>query len=153
MSDKQSAFRFPTSDAAEAAFYTAFADCDYTAMDAVWASEGGICIHPGSPVLFGRDVVMRSWANILVHSEPPTIRIKLVSRTVSEELAVHVVEEHIAPADSDSAAAAVVQATNVYRREADGWRLLEHHASIARALPSKTNSEANTEAQGQPTLQ
>lgn len=149
MNDNQSQLRFPTSNAAEAAFYAAFADCDYKAMDAVWASEGVICIHPGSPVLVGRDVVMRSWANILVHSEPPTLRIKLVSQTVSETLAVHVVEEHITSGEPKAATTAVVQATNVYRCESDGWRLLEHHASIAHVVDSHTNMKT----QGQPTLQ
>ncbi|NNF96328.1 MAG: SnoaL-like domain-containing protein [Halobacteria archaeon] len=121
---------FSTPEAAEAAFYAAFANCDIQAMDAVWADTGVICIHPGSTALLGRDVVMRSWMNILTQADPPNLHIEVLSRTVSNDLAVHVVEEYIAPVNGSPESTSVVLATNVYCLEADGWRLLEHHASI-----------------------
>jgi ketosteroid isomerase-like protein len=121
-----------TPQAAEAAFYAAFAECDFKAMETVWAVEGVICIHPGSSVLHGRDAVMRSWANMLLNAEQPKIRVNVLSRTSSNGLAVHVVEEHITSGYGDTASVSLVLATNVYRDEGDGWRLLEHHASVPR---------------------
>ena len=61
---------FSTPQGAEEAFYAAFAECDYKAMEIVWAVEGVLCIHPGSSALIGRDAVMRSWANMLLNAEP-----------------------------------------------------------------------------------
>ena len=123
---------YASADAAEAAFYAAFADCDIQAMDAVWADAEVICIHPGSAVLIGREVVMQSWSHILTNAESPDLTVEILSRTVCNELAVHVVEEHIAPLAGSPEPALVVLATNVYSLESDGWRLREHHASISR---------------------
>jgi len=123
---------FSTPEAAETAFYKAFADCDLQAMDAVWAEAEVICIHPGSTALLGREAVMRSWINILTQAEPPNLHIEVLSRTVANELAVHMVEEHITPVTGSPESTSVVLATNVYCLETNGWRLLEHHSSIPR---------------------
>jgi ketosteroid isomerase-like protein len=132
MSEYKLAVNFSTSEIVEAAFYAAFANCDLKAMDAVWADAEVICIHPGSSALVGREVVMRSWTNILTNAEPPTLKVEVISRTVCNELAVHVVAEHITPETGSPEPASVVLATNVYCLEKDGWRLLEHHASMPR---------------------
>ena len=125
-------FDFSTPQGAEEAFYAAFAECDYKAMETVWALDDVVCIHPGSSALIGREAVMRSWANMLLNAEPPMIRINVLSRTAGDGLAVHVVEEHITSGYGDTASVSSVLATNLYRKEDDGWRLLEHHASMPR---------------------
>lgn len=132
MSELKVTSNHATADAAEAAFYAAFAGCDIQAMDAVWADAEVICVHPGSAVLIGREVVMQSWSHILTNAEPPSLNVEVLSRTMCNELAVHVVEEHIAPVTGSPEPASVVLATNVYCLESDGWRLREHHASISR---------------------
>lgn len=132
-----------TPEAAEAAFYAAFAACDVKAMDAVWAADNVICIHPGSLALVGRVAVMRSWTNMLLYAEPPNIHIEVLSRIANADLAVHVVEEHITAGYGDSASTSKVLATNVYRYEGDGWRLLEHHASVSRIPQADTDSASN----------
>ena len=121
---------FATASAAETAFYTAFANCDVQAMNAVWSNTEVICVHPGSMAIVGRDAVMRSWINILSQAEPPNLQIKLLSRTESDGLAIHLVEEHISPIRGAAEAASVVLATNIYCLEKDGWHLLQHHASL-----------------------
>lgn len=128
MSDSK--FDFSTPDDVETAFYTAFVDCDVQAMDAIWADGDVICIHPGSSALVGHDMVMRSWLNILTHAEPPNIHIEVLDRYVGTDLAVHVVEEHIRSASGTPGSTAVVVATNIYRREENGWHIYEHHASV-----------------------
>ncbi|WP_455203033.1 nuclear transport factor 2 family protein [Kaarinaea lacus] len=132
---------FVSPQAAEAAFYAAFADCDLSAMSAVWADSSVVCIHPGSNVLIGRDEVMRSWANILLNSEPPTLHVEVLSRTEQDGIAVHVVEERISPGGLSASLVSVVLATNIYRLGANGWKLFEHHASVPR---SKTNANMTT---------
>jgi hypothetical protein len=129
MSESEFIAGYVSPDAAEAAFYTAFAHCDLQAMDAVWANAEVICIHPGSSVIAGRDLVIRSWSHILTNAEPPILNIEVLSRTVHDNLAVHVVEERIRPAGSSPESTLTVLATNVYCLQTDGWRLLQHHAS------------------------
>jgi ketosteroid isomerase-like protein len=140
---------FSTPESAESAFYAAFAECDYKAMENIWAEGDVICIHPGSSALLGRDAVMRSWANMLLNAEAPSIRVNVLSRISGKGLAVHVVEEHITSGYGDAASVSMVLATNVYREYSEGWRLLEHHASV----PRFAKSGMNTASSHKPTLQ
>ena len=51
--------------AANAAFYSAFQSLSIEAMDAVWDHEEPVlCVHPGWPLLSGREPVMESWQRI-----------------------------------------------------------------------------------------
>ena len=129
--------QFEDDDAAEVAFYHAFANCDIKAMESVWARDEVICIHPGATPLRGYDVVIRSWSNILLNTQPPRLQFDILSRTTNEDLAVHIVKESIAPADVPFASA-VILATNVYVRDNHGgWLLYSHHASTTRQESEK----------------
>ena len=129
MSESDSTVTFSSPKAAEVAFYQAFADCDIQAMDVVWAHSDVSCIHPGSRAIVGREAVMRSWTNILSQAEPLNLQVELLKRTEGNGLAVHLVEERIRPMTGSTENATVVLATNIYSLQADGWRLLQHHAS------------------------
>ena len=121
----------PTPADAEAAFYAAFEALDGPAMERVWASSPDVfCIHPGGPLLSGHEAVVASWLEIFSSADPPKMEFRLVHSQEHGDMAVHLVEERIAPGRSRSAEAAVVFSTNVYRRNAGGWRLLSHHASV-----------------------
>lgn len=122
---------FTDPEQAEAAFYQAFAGLAIDGMEAVWSSRAAlVCIHPGGPVLEGRAAVLRSWADIFRSADAPGVACRTVSSSQGSDLAVHVVEEHIRPRGGTASAGAIVIATNVYRREAEGWRLVVHHASV-----------------------
>ena len=56
----------------------------------------------------------------------PEMQVNVISRTQSDDLAVHLVTEQI---DSDEEAV-VVLATNVYQKTDAGWLIVEHHASL-----------------------
>ena len=50
---------------ANAAFYAAFESLDPDAMAAVWATEEPVrCVHPGWPMIAGRESVLESWSRI-----------------------------------------------------------------------------------------
>lgn len=123
---------FPTPDAAEAAFYFAFGACDLPAMNEVWASDGVVCIHPGSDALLDRESIMQSWSDILLNAELPSLHTEVLSRNTRGDLAVHVVEERISSGGRSQDVVSIVLATNVYCRDEFGWRMLEHHASAPR---------------------
>lgn len=134
MDISQSGFSSP--EGVEDSFYAAFSNCDSKAMEILWADDEVICVHPGSQGIVGYEAVMRSWAYILDGAEMPAIQVNVVKRTVSDTLAVHVVEEHISTGESSSA---VMLATNVYRKYDAHWLMVEHHASV-----SQMQAEAHT---------
>ncbi len=120
-----------TSTAAEEAFYGAFARLDLEAMGALWVEGANAsCVHPGGPLIQGKQAVIQGWAEIFAGADPPGIAYRVVSRHESGALAVHLVKESIRPHRAASANASLVIATNVYILDGDGWRMLAHHASL-----------------------
>ncbi len=60
---------------ANRAFYRAFNDRDFDAMDTIWAPTGSmICVHPGQAPLYGRVEIMASWRAIVNHPNAPRAR-------------------------------------------------------------------------------
>jgi len=133
MSDTASA------DAAEAAFYDAFAKGDHPRMMRIWAPDDDIvCIHPMGPRLTGREVVAASWRQILNHGTFHQFDLSMKSKWQSETLAVHVLDEIIS-LDGNSSGIRPVLATNVYRRIGHHWHMVAHHAGIdAQEVPAVT---------------
>ena len=124
---------FPTSQAAEEAFYEAFEKADVDAMMAVWADEDHIlCVHPMGPRLQGRAAVAESWRRIFSNGAAMRLTITDARLTQSALLAVHVVHEHIATPERPEGHPPLV-ATNIYQLTDGGWRLILHHASPAPA--------------------
>ncbi|MGB5734068.1 MAG: nuclear transport factor 2 family protein [Thiohalocapsa sp.] len=121
---------FQSPDAAEAAFYAAFAATDLTLMASVWLNtDDAQCVHPGGDLLQGYAAVLHSWQSILSATEAPTIRFRLLNRLESDGLSVHIVEEGIGPAGEVSDLTRVL-ATNTYLRTNRGWHLVMHHATL-----------------------
>jgi ketosteroid isomerase-like protein len=118
---------YETADEAEEAFYGAFATCDRKVMETIWADDEVVCVHPGSAAIFGYDEVIRSWSTIFLNASLPDILFTVVSAIENSDLAVHMVEEHIATGDGT---AVVILATNVFQQFEEGWLMIEHHASV-----------------------
>lgn len=109
--------------AANQAFYAALARGDAAAMEALWSRRQPVaCIHPGWPVLAGRDAVMKAWASIL--REPPRITAETARVLDYGDSAVVLCIEKI----GDNRLAA----TNVFTREPEGWRMVHHQAGPTR---------------------
>jgi ketosteroid isomerase-like protein len=122
--------KYQDPDNAEAAFYRAFEHCDLHAMQQTWEpSEKVSCIHPGGPLLQGYVDVVQSWGEIFSQTQPPQIHYRVLQRLQENDLAVHTVEEAIRPSDSSDDPTRLI-ATNLYRRGADGWRMIGHHACL-----------------------
>ncbi len=122
---------FATPEAAEDAFYAAFERIDIEAMQAVWSpGESVECVHPMGERLHGRSAVLDSWRRMFEHSPPLRIALSHRSRIADERVAVHIVFENIDVPGRATPPSQMI-ATNVYRLEADGWRMVLHHASPA----------------------
>lgn len=130
---------YATPEEAEAAFYQAFNDRDIEAMLGVWASDDTIeCIHPSGHRLRNRAEMSASWRAILGAGRRLIVR--CADRTVLHcaDLVVHTVHEFISIAGS--ADAVCVVATNAYRRYADGWRMVLHHAGPNATAPDEPST-------------
>ena len=132
---KNSKILFKTPDDVEAVFYEAFMRCDAEVMAGLWADEGVTCVHPGSGAIVNYDAIVRSWANIFSNAQGTRIKHTVMTRSLSDELAVHFVAEEI---PDSGTVVAVVLATNVYRKFDQGWLMIEHHASV---VQSRHNGE------------
>jgi ketosteroid isomerase-like protein len=116
-----------SADEAETVFYEAFMHGDADVMAALWAKDNVVCVHPGSGIISGHEAVVRSWRHIFGNFHGGNIRYTVLNKTATGDLAVHVVAEEIM---DDDVMAAVVLATNVYKKFSQGWRMVEHHGSV-----------------------
>lgn len=122
---------FDSSEAAEDAFYAAFARGRLDEMMKVWSSaEDVVCVHPGGPRLRGIAEIRASWAQIFDNSMPRAFELR--GRLILGEGAqrIHLVEENIRVPGTHFVSPPVL-ATNVYRREGRGWLMVLHHASVS----------------------
>lgn len=120
---------YSTPHDAESAFYDAFQRGDLEAMMKVWAADDGIvCVHPGGPVLRGREAVARGWRTVFSEGSMMRFDVSDARCTQEDRLSVHFVLENIDHGVRLQQHAVVV-ATNVYRLTGSGWRMVLHHAS------------------------
>lgn len=103
-------------------FYGAFNAKDVTAMDAIWARTAPVaCVHPGWNIITGREEVMASWEAILSNPMQPRIVSGGARVLVPGEMAIVLCRELVAGSP--------LAATNIFVREAGGWKLVHHHSS------------------------
>ena len=118
-----------TADAIETQFYDALQNGDIEKLMACWADEDDVvCVHPGGPRLVGAAAIRAAFeamfANGTIQARPEGI-----CRVASLTSAMHNVIERIHIQTVEGQHQALVVATNVYQRTAQGWRMVAHHAS------------------------
>lgn len=118
-------------EAANAEFYAAFEGADLDRMSTLWDDDKDApvtCVHPGWPMIRGRQRVLRSWAVIMANTAYIQFVLTDVAVSVVGDLAVVTCDENILTS-AEPADAGQVTATNVFRRRREGWRLRVHHGS------------------------
>ncbi len=116
--------------AANEAFYRAFRERDYHAMETLWAEElPVVCIHPGWSALTDRAAVMHSWAQILSNPLSPSIRSRNNHAFIFEDIAFVLCQEVIGGSS--------LMATNIFARENGEWKLIHHHAGMVAPEPER----------------
>ena len=116
-------------DDVEAAFYDALQNGDIDKLMACWADEDDIvCIHPGGPRVVGAMAIRATFeamfANGAIRAWPEHVR-----KIESVGSSVHNLFERVEVLTPQGMRNALVIATNIYHRTAQGWRLVAHHAS------------------------
>lgn len=116
-------------DEIEQQFYEALQQGDVDRLMAVWADDEDICcVHPGGPRVVGAGAI-RSAFEALLSNGGVDVRPEKVRRLQTHACAVHSVLEQIRLMTPEGPQSAWVIATNVYVKNAFGWRLVAHHAS------------------------
>ena len=113
-------------------FYRALEALDLAGMDGVWHQGSDVrCIHPGWDALVGWDAVRASFEQIFTSTRwirvtPTEVQLQRIG-----DIGLVACSENITATQDDDVGVAVAQATNVFRRTAEGWRMILHHASPA----------------------
>ena len=108
---------------ANRSFYEYFRNGDIARMEKLWARyEQVSVIHPGWSSIRGRDDVMASWRQVMIHSIPPEIFPTEVCVILSgERKATAFCVEQIGDAK--------IFASNIFTYEDDAWRIMHHQAT------------------------
>lgn len=103
------------------AFYRAFQKGDADALVAMLSRRDDLeVMHPGWPVIRGRALVTATWRDVAAN--PPPLRVAAPRvLPLGHDAAIVTCYEHIERT--------TLVATNVWVREAEGWRLLHHQSA------------------------
>jgi hypothetical protein len=118
--------------ASNAAFYRAVEELNVADMERLWLHESWVrCIHPGWDLLVGWEVIRQSWEQIFsgttwIRVTPTTVDVQLLG-----DVGMVGCAENITATSDGDVGVAVAQATNLFLRTADGWRMFHHHSSPA----------------------
>ena len=138
---------YDTAIAAEKAFYCALEAGDFTAMMTVWEPVSTVvCIHPLGLCLLGINQVRASWQAILRNNTRLEVVCEPIQRLDEPAIAIHSVYEHItlayaAKLEPGVATQQTMLATNIYRFNTLGWRMILHHSSPPPSVPAKTRTK------------
>jgi ketosteroid isomerase-like protein len=122
------------------AFYRAFTDKDYKAMESLWLHDASIlCIHPSHAPLVGATAVLESWKSMFESTvgsfqrnwmEPCNIRLVVKGTTAiitcDEEVYAR---RFVRGAKRETELMNKLTATNIYRKINSKWYMVHHHAS------------------------
>jgi len=115
---------------ANALFYRALEGLDLAAMDGLWLHQPWVrCIHPGWDVLVGWEAVRGSWQRIFESTRWIRVTPTDVQVQVFGEVGMAACAENITSTRDGDVGVAVAQATNLFLRTQEGWRMIHHHAS------------------------
>jgi ketosteroid isomerase-like protein len=118
-----------SADEIEAVFYDALQSGDLERLMGCWADEDEIvCVHPGGPRLVGLGAI-RSAFDAMFGNGSIRVRPEGLRKIESLACSVHSLRERIELLTHEGPIEAVVIATNVYHKTAQGWRMVAHHAS------------------------
>jgi ketosteroid isomerase-like protein len=121
---------YATPQDAEDAFYDALDESDLGKMMAVWDDSDEVaCLLPMQALVRGHEALERLWKSLLEGDFQLDLSVTHIQWTEAGDMAIHLVEERVATPPEARQPSPPLYAINVYRRNADGWRLLVHQNS------------------------
>jgi ketosteroid isomerase-like protein len=113
-------------------FYRALEELDLEAMKRIWLHEPWVrCIHPGWDVLVGWGQVRESLEQIFASTGWMRVTPTECDVHIFGDVGMVACAENITASRDSDVGVAVAQATNLFRRTPEGWRMFHHHASPA----------------------
>jgi len=113
-------------------FYKALEELDLEQMERLWLHEPWVrCIHPGWDVLVGWERVRESLEQIFASTGWMRVTPTECNIHVFGDVGMVACAENITASRDSDVGVAVAQATNLFRRTPEGWRMFRHHASPA----------------------
>ena len=113
-------------------FYRALEELDLSEMDQLWLHEPWVrCVHPGWDVLVGWERVRESLEQIFAGTGWMRVTPTEFDIHVFGDIGMVACAENITASRDSDVGVAVAQATNLFRRTSEGWRMIHHHASPA----------------------
>jgi len=127
---------------ANESFYRALQTLDLDRMDGIWLHKDWVfCAHPGWQAITGWEEIRKSWEGIFTNTRQLKIRLRQVGLQLCGPIAwISCIEEITADA-GDGLAASLAQATNIYMRVGEEWKLVHHHASPVPMTPNFPETE------------
>ncbi|HEB95949.1 MAG TPA: ketosteroid isomerase [Sedimenticola thiotaurini] len=123
--------RFNSPTDVEDAYYDAIDECDLEKMMSVWdPSPQAACLLPMQPMHHGREAIRALWRPMLDPELKVDITVNHLEWIEQGEIAIHLLEE-LVTLKGTGQRQPPIYATNVFRRDADGWHLLLHVNSPA----------------------
>ena len=120
-------------EAVNLAMYEAFEAADVDRMSSVWDDvdpAAAVVVHPGWPMLRGREQVLRSWSAAMAGTDYVQFFLTDVHVSVLGDTAVVTCTENVLTEVTEAAhSGSTVVATNVLVRRPGGWRVQVHHGS------------------------
>lgn len=123
-------------DDVEHQFYDALNHADIDLMMACWAEDDEVtCVPPGGELVRGTASIRDMFMALFVRG-PVIVQVSDIHRLMGLSHAVHTLVEGVQVLTDAGKATADVNATNVYVKTPEGWRLQAHHASPGRLRAS-----------------
>jgi ketosteroid isomerase-like protein len=123
---------------ASAQFYAALnrmANGDGSAMGDIWSHSGTVTtMHPIGGREVGWENVQGPWLQVAQLCSGGTVRLEDQRIEATNELAYEVGDERGEITMAGRQMAIEHRVTNVYRREADGWKIVHHHTDLSPAM-------------------
>ena len=115
---------------ANAAFYRAVESLDAGELDRVLAHDEPVrVVHPGWPLVSGRDAVVESWSRIFDNAGVMQFTIVDAEAHVEGDTAWVICVERLTSVQGGRVIEGRVQTTNLFRSEGGEWRITHHHGS------------------------
>lgn len=125
-------------------FYDAFNKNDLSLMTQTWLNDPiAQCIHPGWDVLTGFKPIIESWRRIFETGQDLEIKLSHIEVIVSQDLTWVACQENLFSISTSGVQLSKVHATNLFKQIDDEWKMILHHASPVRGLPTEKKIAEN----------
>jgi ketosteroid isomerase-like protein len=110
-------------------------DGDATRMSDVWSHDPGVStMHPLGGREIGWDAVRGSWEGAAQAFEGGSLSVSDLEVSVLGDVAYTTGTEHVEATVGGKSLHFDIRATNIYRREDGGWKIIHHHTDADRPL-------------------